>query len=338
MRQLIPILFIFSFFTTTAFPCSTFSFTRSNEVIAAKNFDWDFGHGMVIANQRGLSKTALSNGTPVEWISKFGSVTLNQVSRELPQGGINEKGLMVEMLWLSTAQFPAPSSHPAINESQWIQYQLDNFSSVDEVVKNLTKLDIIAKMSTIHYFVCDTTGACAAIEGIDGKFVVHEKNNLPIMALTNDTYDNSLAFSNNSQNTLPNDGSSLARFTRLAHNLKNQSFSELTLINTAFANLDSVSSARTQWRIVYNLTNKTLTFKTLLNSNEKSINLSEIDFTCRKLPQGFDMNRNDVKFVNYTTAMNTEIAYKSLVTGFAHMPTVVADKVANYPESLKCLE
>src|SRR6185295_11423871 len=98
---------------------------------------------------------------PAHWTSKYGSVTFNQVGRELPYGGINEKGLDVEQLWLRSAQFPTPDSRPTVNELQWIQYQLDNASSVREVLASLRKINVVSRIAPIHYLVCDSTGECA---------------------------------------------------------------------------------------------------------------------------------------------------------------------------------
>jgi Penicillin V acylase and related amidases len=43
---------------------------------------------------------------PIEWISKYGSITFNQSGREFPHGGINEKGLVIEQMWLDEAAYP----------------------------------------------------------------------------------------------------------------------------------------------------------------------------------------------------------------------------------------
>ena len=39
-----------------------------------------------------------AKGTPASWVSKYGSVTFNQYGRELPTGGMNEAGLVVETI------------------------------------------------------------------------------------------------------------------------------------------------------------------------------------------------------------------------------------------------
>src|SRR5277367_2891798 len=83
--------------------CSSFLLESMDRPVVAKNFDMPSGHGLIVVNKRNLSKVAMANGNPVQWISKYGSVTFNQVSRDLPQGGLNEKGLVVEVLMLDPA-------------------------------------------------------------------------------------------------------------------------------------------------------------------------------------------------------------------------------------------
>ncbi len=53
-------------------------------------------------NQRNLEKVALVDlaEKPAKWISKFGSITFNQIGRDLPYGGMNENGLVVEQMTL----------------------------------------------------------------------------------------------------------------------------------------------------------------------------------------------------------------------------------------------
>jgi penicillin V acylase-like amidase (Ntn superfamily) len=68
-----------------------------------------------------------------EWVSRYGSVTFNQYGREMPNGGINEAGLVVETLMLPRARNPAPTTGRAVIVA-WVQYQLDNSGTVAEVI------------------------------------------------------------------------------------------------------------------------------------------------------------------------------------------------------------
>ena len=48
------------------------------------------------------------------WTAQYGSITFNQYGRELPTGGINEAGLVVESMALSEARYPEPDHRPYI--------------------------------------------------------------------------------------------------------------------------------------------------------------------------------------------------------------------------------
>ena len=113
--------------------CTTFCIKDSNNLIFGRNLDFDAGYGHIIINKRNVKKSALIRPPekPIEWISKYGSITFNQIG-ELPYGGINEKGLVIEQMWLDETTYPEIDSRFGLSELQWIQYQLDNSSTVNE--------------------------------------------------------------------------------------------------------------------------------------------------------------------------------------------------------------
>src|SRR5262249_57775137 len=59
----------------------------------------------------------------------------------------------------------------------------------------VAKLEAVRPMSriTIHYLVADASGDVATLEYLDGKLVVHRGATLPVRALTNSTYADSVA-------------------------------------------------------------------------------------------------------------------------------------------------
>src|SRR6266480_3041856 len=111
-----------------SFACTTFCLKHKGEVLFGKNYDWSIGDGLVFVNKRGIAKTATAEGTPrpAKWVSKYGSVTFNQYGRENPSGGMNEAGLVIELMWLDEAQYPKADARPTVGTLEWIQYQLDN--------------------------------------------------------------------------------------------------------------------------------------------------------------------------------------------------------------------
>ena len=131
------IVFLFIFivhFSPLLDACTTFCLKDGTQLVFGRNYDWGIGYGYVMVNKRNLIKKAYNifepDSIPVEWISKFGSITFNQYGKEHPMGGMNENGLVVEVMWLSGSRFPDSDSRPALGELPWVQYQLDNFSTV----------------------------------------------------------------------------------------------------------------------------------------------------------------------------------------------------------------
>src|SRR5918999_3447069 len=118
-----------------AFACTTFCLKKNGEVLFGKNYDWMVGEGLVFVNKRGVAKVsnAEDRTNPAKWVSKYGSVTFNQYGRENPSGGMNEAGLVIELMWLDETQYPAQDSRPALDVLEWIQYQLDTSANVAEV-------------------------------------------------------------------------------------------------------------------------------------------------------------------------------------------------------------
>ena len=158
----------------------------------------------------------------VTWTSKYGSITFNQVGCDLPFGGINEAGLVVEMMAVDRAEYPLPDERPVITGLQWIQYQLDNFSRIEQVIASDSQLRMKGPPPGSllgHWLVCDKTGNCASIEFINGKLVYHTKETLPVKVLTNSTYTDSMEFLHDDQKG--NLGNfSLFRFVKAVEMLK----------------------------------------------------------------------------------------------------------------------
>ncbi len=330
--------------------CSTFSFESDNQPVFGKNYDWMVDDGLVVVNKRNVSKTAATGDHPVTWTSKYGSVTFNQYGREFTHGGMNEAGLVIELMWLNETEYPIPDARAALGNLQWIQYQLDNFSTVAEVAASDSNIRITPDGAKIHYLVCDSTGTCASIEFLDGKLVYHTGEIMPINVLTNSIYAQSIAFLKQHQGfggakSIGNTSSSYDRFVRAA-NLVNQydPGTSDSAIEYAFEILSNVAQGNfTKWSIVYDLAQRRIYFRTFANSQVRYFDLKTFDFSCGTPVKVLDINvdgSGDVtkKFVEYTRQLNRgliENAYKQ--TEFlANIPDDVLDRIAAYPESAVC--
>jgi penicillin V acylase-like amidase (Ntn superfamily) len=182
-------------------PCTTFCFDKGNQMMVGNNMDWMIGEGLVIVNKRNVSKKAFlqpewdDNGQPASWISKYGSVTFNFIGREFPFGGMNESGLVITCMWLEATEYPNTDSRPSIEVEQWKQYQLDNFSTVQEVLASDSQIRIATKsLGEIHFLVSDKTGNCAIIEFLGGKRIIYTKEKMPAYVLANISYKESIDY------------------------------------------------------------------------------------------------------------------------------------------------
>src|SRR5439155_16235802 len=132
-------------------------------------------------------------GTPARWRSKYGSVTFNQFGRDHPMGGMNEQGLVVEVMWLRGTDYGKDGDpRPAVNELQFIQHLLDTAADVKEALAAAEKLRIARAHAEVHFLACDKGGACASLEYLGGALVTHAGAALPVPVLTNDTYARSV--------------------------------------------------------------------------------------------------------------------------------------------------
>jgi len=111
------------------------------------------------------------------------------IGKQFPLGGMNERGLVIEEMSYSPSKYPAQELKK-VNESQWIQYQLDNSQSVKEVIKSLKHISISPFLFKLHYIVCDSSGRIALIEFIDGKVKIYTDDDIVAPVLTNYNYKN----------------------------------------------------------------------------------------------------------------------------------------------------
>src|SRR5687767_1893759 len=173
--------------------CTTFFINQDGQMVFGRNYDWITDVGRVNTNARGLSKTSMKteDGKTITWTSKYGSITFNQYGKEFPTGGMNKKGLVVELMWLEGTKYPGKDDRAALNVLQWIQYQLDNAATVEEVIASDTLVRISAGSVPLHYLIADAAGNAATIEFLNGKMIakMSKDHKLAYPVLTNHTYD-----------------------------------------------------------------------------------------------------------------------------------------------------
>jgi len=347
MLGIIPLFFSIN---SPLWGCTTFCFQYNGDWVYGRNYDWDIEYCHIVVNRRGVAKIAFTENNPAKWVSTYGSITFNQYGREFPLGGMNEAGLVVECLWLDHTEYPHPDSRAELPDLQWIQYQLDNFATVAEVFAGDKTIRIEPMQSApLHFLVCDRKGEAAAIEFLGGKMVVHTKDELPAPVLTNSTYKYAKSlldiFAGNEQvEAFKAANYSLKRFIWAARGVS--SWNPKTSgspVDYAFKILDKVSVNITMFRIVYDVKNGRIYFRTKSNPKIRFFNFNTFDFACsipvKVLDITFD-HKGEVTafFSDYTYKANYDLIQKSYSgTDFLKNVTEQVKRMtARYPETLPC--
>ena len=334
------------------FPCTTFCLKSETELLFGRNYDWHIEYGIIFVNKKDVLKSAATeHKSAAQWISKYGSVTFNQFGREFPTGGINETGLVVELMWLEGTEYPSEDKRPEVGGIlQWIQYQLDNFSTVEEVIESDKLIRIPRRSVPVHFLITDSKGNSAVIEFLNGKLAAHSGNELKYSVLANDTYESSEEFyeqylksgdeiilysENNSMNRF---GKTCAMIDRIWHTGKQPS------VEYAFDILNEVSQGEsTKWSIVYDINNRKIFYKTNSNKAVRNIDMKSLDFGCSKPVMMIDISKGKNVNVNnmlkpYEYSANRKLIEDSYdnVDFLESIPEDERDITASYPEKLTC--
>lgn len=303
-------------------------------------------HGMLFTNASGLAKKALMlpPETPAEWTSRFGSVTFAQVGKEFPACGMNEAGLVVEQTTLWNTVYPDRDERPAVKELQWIQYMLDTCSSVAEVIEATRRIRVAQEMARLQYFVADRSGNAALISYIVGQEDIRTGESLPYPVIANDMYDTSVDFLHihegfgGKRKLDATSEESLDRFARVARALAGNEKKNTTRQERGFAILDSVTTATTQWKIVYEPASLKIHYSTRASAAIRTIDLANLTLTnpentcCRDIEA-----RGTEPLIRYSTELNRELVdaffSASPLSGKKPMPAKLLAALAECPAS-----
>lgn len=345
----VAVLFTLNFaHSSKAFACSTFSFSDQGRAFVGKSYDWDKEQGVLHVNKRGVKKSALRvfpTDRPLAWTSRYGSLTLNQYGRELPNAGINEAGLVVEVMVLGGANYPAADEKLSVNESQWVQYMLDMAGSVEEVVR-LAKQSRLAKiLIPLHYMACDTSGSCVAVEPVGGELVITELGPRDNKVMTNDTYQSGMRYLQGFEGfggnkPIPTSKGSLDRFVIASDHVQQASggLGGQDGVSYGFNGIRKVASAATKWRVVYDLESRSVHFSTQSQTAVKVANMDAFDFDCHSPVSVYDMQTDDSgnvskKFQTYSSSGNSELVRDSLG---GSVPEALLRAAESLPETTEC--
>lgn len=327
-------IFIFS---EKAIACTRVVYEGPNgTIITARSMDWK---GDIPANlwvfPRGIARDGECGNNSVKWKSKYGSVITS--SWDIASSdGMNEKGLVGNLLWLAESVFPKfekNSKAKGLAVSLWLQYVLDNFATVSEVVNALEKNEFAVAsahipgtdiFATVHLSVSDASGDNAIFEYINGKLVIHHDRKY--VAMTNSpTFDEQLAINSYWKGIpgtimLPGTNRAADRFARASYYI--DAIPKTDDIRSAIASVFGVirncsvplgiSSATepnissTRWRTVADQKNLVYYFDNVLNPNVVWVDFSKLDFSEKAKVKKLSLANNE----NYSgeSSMNFKIA------------------------------
>ena len=210
--------------------CSRVLFKNSEgTAFTGRSMDWMNETGTDLWSfPRGMKRNGGTDKNTVQWTSKYGSV-ISSFYNAATVDGINEKGLVANVLYLSDADYGGAEGKPTMNIAAWAQYVLDNFATVAEAVAALEKepFRIIAPVlpggvaASGHLSISDRTGDSAIFEYLKGKLVIHHGPQYKVM--TNEPpYDEQLAINKywtevNGADFLPGTSRPSDRFARASY-------------------------------------------------------------------------------------------------------------------------
>ena len=293
-------------------------------VITARSMDWkdDIPANLWIF-PRGMERNGEVGSSSIKWKSKFGSVITSSWDFSSTDG-MNEKGLVGNMHWLVESEYPEfekDKGTPGLAVSLWLQYILDNFSTVDDAVAELSKENFVVvssnvpgtdRFTTVHISISDKNGDNAIFEYVGGKLVIHHDKSYVVMT-NSPIFEEQLAINsywNGIPGTsfLPGTNRAADRFVRASYYVDAIPKTDNTRV--AIASVFSVirncsvpfgissptepNISSTRWRTVADQKNLVYYFDNVLNPNVVWVEFSKIDFSenakVRKL--ALDKNEN----------------------------------------------
>ncbi len=290
--------------------CSRIVYLGPDEtVITARSMDWKEDiRSNIWVFPRGMERKSKSGPNSMSWTSKYGSVTVSGYEAATTDG-MNEKGLVANLLWLAESEYPpVVSGKKTLAISLWAQYVLDNFATVAEAVKALEREDFLVVtaetpggtgigLATLHLSISDASGDSAIFEYIGGKLVIHHGREYQVMT-NSPTYDKQLALYDywkqiGGTTMLPGTNRAADRFARASFYVQAIPQTDNTRVALAsmFGVIRNVSVplgistpgqpniSSTQWRTVSDHKNRVYYYESALSPNVFWLDLREIDFS-----------------------------------------------------------
>lgn len=295
-------------FSSPSYSCTTVFCNNNNIAKAvARSTDLYFSDQPLLkVMPRGMNRSGEAGEGSLNWKSKYGNVVITAFHTNAVSDGVNEKGLAVHLLYLSGTEYPkATKNERKISNLLWSQYLLDNYSTVDEALKDMQNIQIVSTIASgrewpIHITLEDSTGDSAIIEYVQGKMQIYHGKQYQVMTnepAYNIQLDNLKRYQPfGGKLPIPGDSNPLSRFVRVSTYMKTipvpKNYLEsianvLSVIRTAMVPFGAVEINQefkaedtwpTLWVSVADVTNKIYYFNSTTAPNIVWVDLNKINF------------------------------------------------------------
>lgn len=308
------------YFTTNA--CTRVVYKgEDNLILTARSMDWkeDIKSNIWVF-PRGMDRDGAVGPNSLKWKSKYGSVITSAYDISSTDG-INEKGLVANLLWLAESEYPTWNQKtPGLTIAAWVQYVLDSFATVDEAVKALEKqtFEIVSdkmpdgsRMATLHLSISDALGDNAIFEYIGGKLVIHHDKSYQVMT-NSPIFDKQLALNEYWKQIggtvmLPGTNRAADRFVRASFYTNAIPKTSDTRIGVAsvfsvirncsvpfgISTPDQPNISSTRWRTVSDHKNLVYFYESVLTPNTFWLELKDIDFSENASVKKLNLENNE---------------------------------------------
>ncbi len=265
---------------------------------AAKTALWVF--------PRGLKRDGGVGSNPVQWKAKYGSIAASLYDLGTADG-MNEKGLVANLLYLSEADYGEAQKEgkATLSAGAWAQYFLDHYATVKEAVAAMASPPFVivapalpnGKATSLHLAISDPSGDSAVLEYIGGKLVIHHGKEFQVMT-NSPVYDQQLALNVywdliGGDHALPGTIKAADRFVRLSYFLKTSPrykepdlalasvFSQIRAVSVPLGMADpqQPNIAMTLWRVVADQEAKVYYFESVVSPTLCWVDLKKVDFS-----------------------------------------------------------
>lgn len=304
--------------------CTRVVYTAPNQtVITARSMDWKTE---IPANlwvmPRGIERNGVAGKNSVSWKSKYGSLIATTWDIATSDG-MNEKGLVTNLLWLVESQYPKynpEGNKKGLAISMWAQYVLDNFASVKEAVDHFKAGKIVVvsanipgteMFTTVHLSISDASGDNAILEYINGELVIHHDPSYTVMT-NSPIFEEQLALNKYWKNIpgtimLPGTNRAADRFVRASYYIEAipktdkmeiaipSVFSVIRNCSVPFgiSTPDEPNISSTRWRSVSDHKNLIYYFETTLTPNTFWVDLKKLDFSPGAKTKKLSVEKNE---------------------------------------------